>query len=166
MSSASSKETNKAEKYIPVVKSRLYAEPSNIFNSSFVSFPTFHDEKIPVIGHSLISSDSGLSSTRIDTESEVAESEVLEMNGLKKRLIEETEGALTTRLLYHYNDEKFIVRVPGRPPTLQTFRAKIHLRGQFRYFFKNADDFWVEITDGTEPLPVRNETVEAKVISA
>lgn len=118
-----------------------------------------------VIGNSLISSDSGLSSTRIDTESEVAESEVLEMNGLKKRLIEETEGLFSTKLLYHYNDEKFIVRVPGRPPTLQTFRSKMHLHGDFRYFFKNHDDFWIEITDETEPLPVVNETVEAKIIT-
>jgi len=117
-----------------------------------------------VIGNSLISSDSGLSSTRIDTESEIAESEVLEMNGLKQRLIEETEGLLSTKLLYHYNGEKFIVRVPGRPPTLQTFRPQMHLQGQFRYFFKNQDDFWIEITDETEPLPVVNETVEAKVI--
>ena len=86
------------------------------------------------------------------------------MNGLKQRLIEETEGLLSTKLLYHYNGEKFIVRVPGRPPTLQTFRPQMHLQGQFRYFFKNHDDFWMEITDETEPLPVVNETVEAKII--
>ena len=73
-------------------------------------------------------------------------------------------GVLSTRLVYHYKGEKYMVRVPGRPPTLASFRAKMHLQGTFRFFFKNEEDFWIEITDETEPLPLVAETVEAKVI--
>ena len=40
----------------------------------------------------------------------------------------------------------------------------MHLQGTFRFFFKNEEDFWIEITDETEPLPLVAETVEAKVI--
>ena len=75
---------------------------------------------------------------------------------------------------------KSIVRVPGRPPTLASFRSRFHMastNGIFRYFFKSRDEddsspSWIEITDPNEPLPrVKNgannqdETiVEAKVI--
>ena len=59
---------------------------------------------------STLSIDSGLSSTRIDPESEAADSEAQELKGIKDRLIQETEGNVDTRLLYHFNDEKFIIR--------------------------------------------------------
>ena len=113
----------------------------------------------------LISSDSGLSSTRIESESEMAESEILEIDGLKQRLIEETDGSLSTNLLYEYDEEKYIVKCPGRSPTLASFRGRIHLRGMFRFFFKNEEAIWVEITDLTEPVPVLGDTVHAKVIA-
>ena len=112
----------------------------------------------------LLSSDSGLSSTRIESESEMAESEMLEIDGLKQRLIEETDGSLSTNLLYEYDEEKYIVKCPGRSPTLASFRGRIHLRGIYRFFFKNEEAIWVEITDPTEPVPVLGDTVHAKVI--
>ena len=75
---------------------------------------------------------------------------------------------------------KTILRVPGRPPTLASFRSRFHMastNGIFRYFFKSRDEddsspSWIEITDPNEPLPTvkngannQDETiVEAKVI--
>ena len=72
------------------------------------------------------------------------------------------------------------LRVPGRPPTLASFRSRFHMastNGIFRYFFKSRDEddsspSWIEITDPNEPLPTvkngannQDETiVEAKVI--
>jgi len=53
-------------------------------------------------------------------------------------------------------------RVPGRPPTLASFRSRFHIPvGQFRYFFKSCDHHvtgqgsihWIEITEQNEPLP-------------
>ena len=112
-----------------------------------------------------ISSDSGLSSIRIESESEVAESEMIELNGLKQRLIEETEGKIiTTKLLYHFKNEKFIVRVPGRPPTLGSFKQKMHSKGNFRFFIRSEENAWVEITEDNEPIHVINNFAEAKVI--
>ena len=113
-----------------------------------------------------LSSDSGLSSIRVDgAESDVAESELVELNGLKQRLIEETEGPVSTKLLYHFNGEKFIVRVPGRPPTLAAMRNKMHCRGDYRFFVRAADAAWVEVTDASEPIYVSsNNSAEAKVI--
>ena len=111
-----------------------------------------------------LSSDSGLSSIRIDTESEIAESEMIELNGLKQRLIEETEGKICTKLLYHFKNEKFIVRVPGRPPTLGSFKQKMHCQGKFRYFIRSDENAWVEITEDNEPIHVMENFAEAKVI--
>ena len=82
---------SKSAKTSPRPAQQLYE--STTFNSTFVSFPPLD----AVVSNSLLSSDSGLSSSRIETESEMAESELLEMNGLKQRLIEETEG------YFHYN---------------------------------------------------------------
>ena len=127
------------------------------------TFPTPEPENVTL--QTLISSDSGLSSTRIESESEMAESEILEIDGLKQRLIEETDGSLSTNLLYEYDEEKYIVKCPGRSPTLASFRGRIHLRGMFRFFFKNEEAIWVEITDLTEPVPVLGDTVHAKVIA-
>ena len=60
----------------------------------------------------------------------------------------------------------FLSRVPGRPPILSAFRQKFHLKnGTFQFLFNNAG-VWTEITDANEPLPVIDETVEARVIDA
>lgn len=112
-------------------------------------------------GLPLMSSDSGLSSIRIDTEVEM--DDVIE--DVKARLIEETEGELTTKLLYHFNGEKFIVRVPGRPPTLLSLRQKMHCRGDYRFFIKSEDEAWVEVTDDNEPIYAKHGKVaEAKIV--
>lgn len=120
------------------------------------------------IGRSAVSIDSGLSSTRLDSE--------IELNGVKSRLVQEIEGTVNTTLVYHFENEKYKIKVPGRPPTLASFQSRFHMTssGVFRYFFKSRDEdsvSWIEITDPHEPLPtVKNganhdETiVEAKVI--
>jgi len=123
------------------------------------------------IGRSAVSIDSGLSS-RLDSE--------IELNGVKSRLVQEIEGTVNTTLVYHFENEKYKIKVPGRPPTLASFRSRFHMastNGIFRYFFKSRDEddsspSWIEITDPNEPLPTvkngannQDETiVEAKVI--
>ena len=57
---------------------------------------------------STLSLDSGLSSTRIDDHFGVEDAH--ELKGIKERLIQETEGTVETKLLYHFNDEKFVIR--------------------------------------------------------
>jgi len=105
----------------------------------------------------------GLSSTRIDDHFGVEDAH--ELKGIKERLIQETEGTVETKLLYHFNDEKFVIRVPGRPPILSAFRQKFHQSsGSYRFYFKYADASWVEITENNEPLPVIDEIVEARVM--
>ena len=113
-------------------------------------------------GLPLMSSDSGLSSIRIDTEVEL--DDVIE--DVKQRLIEETEGDITTKLLYDFKGEKFIVRVPGRPPTLLSLRQKMHCQGDYRFFVRSEDDAWVEITDDNEPLYPggSGKIAEAKIV--
>ena len=88
------------------IKIPVYSYGSNglIETNSTYEYTQYRDE------HKMknqLSSDSGLSSIRIDTESEIAESEMIELNGLKQRLIEETEGKICTKLLYHFKNEKF-----------------------------------------------------------
>ena len=108
-----------------------------------------------------ISSDSGLSSIRIDTEAEIEDAE---LNAVKQRLIEETEGDVTTKMLYHFRGEKFIVRVPGRSPTLLSLRQKMHCQGDFRFFVRAEDDAWVEVTDDAEPIFCNGKLAEAKIV--
>ena len=69
--------------------------------------------------------------------------------------------------------------MPGRVPTLASFRSKFHIsHGSFRYFFKSedtTDGTWIEITESSEPLPLLKAKVganqdemivEAKVIDS
>ena len=53
-----------------------------------------------------LSVDSGLSSIRRPEHDD----NDFEMRGIKDRLIQETEGEVVTRGLYHYNDEKYVVK--------------------------------------------------------
>lgn len=124
-----------------------------------------------VIGSSVLSSDSGLSSTRI--ESEATDSEIIEMNGVKRLLIQDIENGPTTanftKIIYHYQKEKFIVRVDGtRTPTLAQFRSKFHDQqsgSNLRFLFKTSKtDKWLEISNDTICLPVENQLVEARII--
>ena len=118
------------------------------------------------IGSSVLSSDSGLSSTRI--ESEATDSEILEMNGLKRLLIQDIEHDNEfTKIIYHYQKEKFVVRVAGRNPTLAQFRIKFHDQqycGSLRFFFKTSKEKWLEISDDSNSLPVENQLVEARIL--
>lgn len=128
------------------------------------------------IGSSVLSSDSGLSSIRI--ESEVTDSEIIEMAGVKRLLIEDIEKgdhahadhavASFTRVIYNYQSEKFIVRVDGTEPTLGAFRTRFHEQQPthaLRFFFKQPKtDKWHEMTHDGAKLPVENELVQAKVV--
>ena len=121
------------------------------------------------IGSSVLSSDSGLSSIRI--ESEVTDSEILEFNGLKKLLIDDIEKAEHnfTKVIYHYNKEKFIVRVVGKNPTLGQFLMKFHdykISGKFDFIFKTTNDEWVEINDENQFLPIKNQLVEVRIVES
>ena len=125
------------------------------------------------IGSSVLSSDSGLSSIRI--ESEVTDSEIIEMAGVKRLLIEDIEKdsdhkvADFTRVIYNYGSEKFIVRVEGKEPTLAEFRTRFHhphTPRALRFFFKQPKtDEWDEMTHDGAKLPVENEIVQAKVVA-
>lgn len=112
---------------------------------------------------SILSVDSGLSSIRrVDQE----DNDAVEMRGIKDRLIQETEGLVSTRGLYHFNGEKYKVKVPGRPPTLAAFRQKYHDANAVdtvRFFFKTEDTTWMEISNLSDPLPMIHDLVEAKV---
>jgi len=110
-----------------------------------------------------LSVDSGLSSIRKPDDD-------FEMRGIKDRLIQETEGEVATRGLYYFNGEKYVVKVPGRPPTFDAFRKKYHDSSRLqsvRFFFKCVDPdgscAWMEVQNLDEPLPVVNDLVEAKV---
>jgi len=121
------------------------------------------------VGVEPLSTDSGLSSIRVEESAdEVAADgdvhDVHELNGLKQRLIEETEGEICTKILYHFENEKFVIRVPGWPPTLSTFQQSMHCHGDYRYFVRQREA-WVEVTERNEPVYAVNGQAEVKVIS-
>ena len=156
----------------------VYAYGSNGISetNSTYEYIQFHDPLGGAIGGSAgggvepLSTDSGLSSIRVeesaDEERNLAadDSDVQELNGLKRRLIEETEGEICTKILYHFENEKFVIRVPGWPPTLASFQQSMHCHGDYRYFVRQREA-WVEVTERNEPVYAVNGQAEVKVIS-
>ena len=115
-----------------------------------------------------LSTDSGLSSIRVEESADeiaVADDfDVQELNGLKQRLIEETEGEICTKILYHFENEKVVIRVPGWPPILASFQQSMYYHGDYRYFVRQREA-WVEVTERNEPVYAVNGQAEVKVIS-
>ena len=74
----------------------------------------------------VLSSDSGLSSiVNQSSEPKDSDSEYSELNGLKKLLIQDIEPNYT-KIIYAFQEEKFVIRVNSTAPTLFDFKAKFH----------------------------------------
>jgi len=149
----------------------VYAYGSNGISetNSTYEYIQFHDPPGGAVGGiEPLSTDSGLSSIRVEESAdEIAAADdfdVQELNGLKQRLIEETEGEICTKILYHFENEKFVIRVPGWPPTLASFQQSMHCHGDYRYFVRQREA-WVEVTERNEPVYAVNGQAEVKVIS-
>ena len=73
----------------------------------------------------VLSSDSGLSSIVNHSEPKDSDSEYSELNGLKRLLIQDIEPNYT-KIIYAFEEEKFVIRVNSVAPTLSDFKAKFH----------------------------------------
>ena len=125
----------------------------------------------PIVS-SVLSSDSGLSSIRVESEPELrTDSEIAE---IKAELIAEAEtgnmpeGPPGTRVIYHYQREKFVVKISSQLPTFSDFLEKFHAPScapDLRFFFKAKNENWLELNDAsTSPLPVENQLVEVRIL--
>ena len=150
----------------------VYAYGSNGISetNSTYEYIQFHDPTGGAVGAGVepLSTDSGLSSIRVEESADeiaVADDfDVQELNGLKQRLIEETEGEICTKILYHFENEKVVIRVPGWPPILASFQQSMYYHGDYRYFVRQREA-WVEVTERNEPVYAVNGQAEVKVIS-
>jgi len=115
----------------------------------------------------VLSSDSGLSSiVNQSSEPKDSDSEYSELNGLKKLLIQDIEPNYT-KIIYAFQEEKFVIRVNSTAPTLFDFKAKFHDQktkstADLKFLFKQ-NSVWCEINDDLRYLPVYQHVVEAKV---
>lgn len=124
------------------------------------------------VGSSVLSSDSGLSSIRIESESELrTDSEIAEIKAeliaeADKRTIPEMNTG--TRVIYHYQREKFVVKISTKSPTFADFLEKFHAPNSvphLRFFFKAKKENWLELNDAsTSLLPVENQLVEVRIL--
>ena len=82
----------------------------------------------------VLSSDSGLSSIVNQSEPKDSDSEISELNGLKRLLIQDIERC--TKIIYSFENEKFVIRVNSPKPTLKDFKNKFHDQKTQRYNIK------------------------------
>ena len=92
----------------------------------------------------VLSSDSGLSSIVNQSEPKDSDSEISELNGLKRLLIQDIERC--TKIIYSFENEKFVIRVNSPKPTLKDFKNKFHDQKTQRLDISNRLSFELMLT--------------------
>ena len=108
----------------------------------------------------VLSSDSGLSSIVNQSEPKDSDSEISELNGLKRLLIQDIERC--TKIIYSFENEKFVIRVNSPKPTLKDFKNKFHDQKTQRLDISNRLTFELMLTSfSSKPIklhhPIQSE---------
>ena len=122
------------------------------------------------VGSSVLSSDSGLDSLKVDhraTSYEIGNSD--EINAIKRRLISDLESQKPikkpTKVIYHYKKETFVIRI--EEATLANLMKKFHdqkIAKESKFFIKQKSGVWAEETCLHRKIAVENDLVEARVV--
>ena len=133
--------------------------------------PKQHARPTRHVGSSVLSSDSGLDSLKVDHRTCENSDEI---NAIKRRLISDLESQQEkmpnqpqkqTKVIYHYKNETFVIRI--EEATLAHLMKKFHdqkIAKESKFFIKQKDGAWAEQTYLHQKLATENDLVEARVV--